>query len=764
MRAIYLMLNFLHIRKEEAKNFWISLALLIFMWMGSFFSQPILQSLIVPRLGIEIIPYTYIFGIFISFISILVFLRISHRFTSNSILFFTLIFNVCFLIIARILLEISDIDQKSRWELYLFTFLIVAANSTALASGVWNLINNLFNLGQLKRLLPMFLLAPLIAGIVAGVAIRYTVLSYGPKELLSVWSTFIVVSIIILYFVYIKSLVSLFAESHKKIKKNIISIIKQEFSYLIHHEIASVIILYRFFNASMGCLIQFQIIYTVNHYYSNPDSLSLFWSNYFIVIYSSIFLFQLLFRNRLSTYLGVMNSLLLNPFLYVIGFVILLFNFGIWEAVTIRGFAFLILYMFQIAAIQIGFSIIPPQHRPNIRIISETLTFIAVGMVGIFLILLKNNIIYVDLLGITLSLVWFLLTWTGKKLYFKELLVNISDKHMRFEALELIDTHNPQISEKMFSILESNEYETNDKLYVLQAIGRLEDTTFIRQIISMLENQNFEIRIEAIETLITLKNCLGGNFLIDSHMQDAMLQLLCTDPNEIVRAKAAKYLLYSLPREKFFSIFAEILKEHHDPQTRLVTFQSLGHLPFEYIDLLQKKGLQDENPLIQSEAIVALWKYREYKKICIESLKKLLKQDNNKSANYSGLKAVLRMNGTENIPDEILKCTEPYLYHANNLLKITATLIFLKYCKPDEDEAWLKQLLDLLISARELNEKNWKEFNDLLLAIKKENVLDEILDKLILLIPDYPHLAAGMQHFADSMYRKEIYESETDII
>lgn len=742
------------IHKKEQVDVLITFTILTLIWTGYWIGNMILQTTLIKHLGIEILPYTYILSVIVPVLLTGVYVKIVKNMDNNAILF------ILFLIMAIVLFFSAFLiitDNQALWRFNLFMFVIVSANAismTLLIPISWNLITKIFRPLQLRRLLPIFSLAPIIAGIASGLLVHLVLTLFGNKYLVFSWVVLIVLSGVLIFNYYIKSF---YAMKFVKIDRSSESPDEnpfQEIKFLSTNYISIILVLISLFNMITFTLSSYQLVSVVNSTYPTEEGVAAFFSNMQIAVYTSIIVFLFAFKDKLLSSLGVINSLIILPILMFLGFSLILFHYGFIELFLFRSIANFVTYAIFASTYQIAFVALPKNHQKTARTVSLALSYLGLGFSGVLLIFLSDQILLISIIGLIFSAAWVYISFIGKKKYSSALLDNLSKKESLSETLEsLEDKYDLNINNKLREILldERNRHSEYEKIKILETVIRLENINLLRSVLILVAHENYEIRVAAIKVLKHIFPRVSKNYFASDYIKTLMINVLQTDSIDLVRAQAANFLVLYSSKTEMSEWLSIIFKQENNVEIKLATFKALKNLNLEFVDFLLLKGLEDKEPQIQGKIAAILNKYPEYEKISKNIILGLLKSKDVNS-NIAGLKAAVLIEPNEVGFHENIEC---FLNHENVSIKMLASLIYLRQSvdSPQRD-VFLEEFLDFLANSQNFTEKNWNDFALLLTEIGDDSLMDELLFGLQDKVSCNPLAKVDLKNLIEFMYRK----------
>lgn len=738
--------------------FIIQLLLAISVWC----TFMLMQTLLIEHFGMNFFAYSYIISFFIATGVLALSLKTRGQVDNNSMLFLSLVLSACAILLSTALIS-PNANPSFNGALLLFIVIIVVINTliTSLFTTLaWTLMNKIFLPYQINHLMPLFTSTMLIGGIIAGCIAQFVIMLGGIANLGIVIGLFFCICAFLIFKYYIRSFSALGIYKVNELNipsKGLFAIVLEEFKYCKHNLLGSLILLFVFFDGMIWMTLLYEFIFAVHRLYPTEEGSTAFFSNIQIAGCALIILYSLILKNKLLQWLGMLKALQIVSLFVVLGFGIMMFQYSEWGLVTFRFLLGFLFYILCTPAVQLSMIVHSENHRQNMRILSEALYSLGACCGAVLLLAVgEQQIFWICASGLMMGLLNLLIATKGVTLYSPTIVNNLLSKSLMHDTLDLlIDTKDHKVNATMGEILlsESHEYDLHDKLKIIETISRLKNTALFRVMVLVMNDPNWELRKAAIESIALLFKEMSENRIVKFWMTNKMSNIMLNDPIDIVRAKAAKFILLNTPKDTLPSIFIDIIKNKSDFSGRLIVFHILRHLSVPYSDLIELDGLYDEDPLIQAEVISYLWKYPEYRSVCKKILCAILNTRGGDNVSLAALKAVCKMYPLPDIPE-----IRNYLTSPNPRICLFACLACLR--ESDFIQASRTNTLELLLNAMssipDMSDEEWKSFVALLIHMKDDKILDEILFGVLDKSKDNIPLQHGMHFLADFMYREEL--------
>lgn len=723
------------LQKPESKNIMICFIVLLMLWTVFGIEYIIMQSTIVHRLGIKYYAYLYVLSFFVSIGAYFGSFKLKKYFDIKSIYFFSLLVYGTILTLSFFLIH-SDNVSNSFPRLISFFLIIVIGIGLHLSFLItlhWALIYQIFRPHVIEKFMPVYTIASIIGGVIAGFLVQIVVNTFGVAYLVILSGSLLLISAWFIFKNYIMSISLLKTipyQENKKLESSLTKL-KSEIYYFSNNPLSFLFIISHFFDAFCFCLINYEFIYTVNQLFSVEKESSLFLGNYSIAVCGFTFLFSLVYKNKLVSKLGTFNSLSFFNAIFFLGFAFLSIDNSPWNILIFRFIAVFFVYMIITPTLPMAVVVIHDKYRQSARLLTQAFYILGTATAGLLLVLINvGSFTFVFTMGTVVALCNLVITVIASSFYTKTLVKNMSDKTMLDDSLDvLLETNNKSINNVLKNILLSQDdvYTTSDKIKVLNTIKRLNNFNLLLTVILLVDHENWEVRAVAIDTLSSLLYKIKDRMVVDYWMNCKMLKIIKDEQVDIVRNQAAKLLLDHSPKNTLPKIFIDILQDKNDHEGRLIVFQALRNARLAYGELIELEGLDDADPMIRGEAASFLWKYCDYKKKCENVLHNLLLQSD-KNSILSGLNAICLIK----VNDFLYHETERFLHDKDDMCKILSNIIHLQ--KMDANNVnrlkFIEEIINTLLESSQIQEKEWKKIISILIDTDQELIIDDILSAL----------------------------------
>jgi HEAT repeat protein/ATP/ADP translocase len=353
------------------------------------------------------------------------------------------------------------------------------------------------------------------------------------------------------------------------------------------------------------------------------------------------FLVSLVLANRLYTRLGIVNTILIMPLAYVVGFVVFYFFFNIQGAVFARFTQLVVLGGLLGTAWNALFNVIPSERRGQVLAFNNGVPAqIGVIVSGVLIILGKQflDTKVVLLLGAVVALLTAYLTWKMIPAYGEALVdaLRAGRAEVFHEDEEAFTTYQRDPAAVQIILGALNDPKAFTRRLAIEMLAKMGIVLAIPDMIPRLADSDASVRAAAIKALAQLgsKSLLNEIILglddTDDFVREQtltvlpklgadpspqlirILERLLKDPNVEIRAHAAVVLIFFTDSRRALTLLANLLKSE-DEEERRIAIDSYGHileniepnktLRFNPQHILN--ALDDPSPVVRREAIEA---------------------------------------------------------------------------------------------------------------------------------------------------------------
>ncbi len=630
---------------DDYKTRWTRMAIFIAMLflanLGFTIGWVALHTILVKRIGIEYLPYSYI-GLSLSGIATTFFyLLYADRKKRHHLLMASLVILSALLILSRFFVS-NHFEGESGLtsDLVIFAILIIFAEAgcgVSLNMQIWTMIGDIFTPHEGKTFYPIFGASTLLSGIAGGVLVPIIIEYVGVGNLLLIWA-FILILMIPLALTYpkIQRHTPLYFVKPEENVSSVINNLKDGLNHAMESRVFRLI----FGVALSFCILNawqdFQYTQIMNHHFPSEVELGKFYGYYWIAFNATALLLQLLASGRIIRRIGVLKSLTILPLVLLINFILLSFHYGFLEGLWMRFSWDTVGMTIQGTAYQLAFSAVPVDYRGRIRGLIEGVVNPTGTAIAGFLLLsiqffigsspqsLWDHAHIFTILGIFFAVIWIFWVYWNKSDYFKSIHQNIRSEAIQtqLDGIESLEEKDEKICLGiLLEILkQKKEDDKQIKSKALQVLGRLGNPKMIPAILPFLKSPSASLRLEAIRSISSFNSVINYPFVYE-YLRDRLSQLFVSDPNNLVRIESGKFLIKHNSQQNMLKFVENVF--NGSPQEKILIIRILSHISLSFYEVILLRLTQDEDLAVREEALVNLWNENEcrgYVEACLEDL------------------------------------------------------------------------------------------------------------------------------------------------
>lgn len=580
----------LKIHPEETRMAFLVAALFLCVQAGQGFGENAAFALFLSRLNIDRLPYMYMGLGVVVFLATMAFSASLGRFHNSSVVVYLLAGSVVLFIVewaAIALLQLS---------IYPVLWLTTYGMSVILGTLLWTVAGEVCDARQAKRLFPFFtsvgilgsVLGNTLTGVIAGLLKTN--------------------SLIVLYALLLGCAFLLAREITRAYFKpellnqtdyNFIQDLRAGFDFVRQSGLFRLVA----YSSILFSVLFFTIDFPFNEIVSvrfanNEAGLAGFKGLFTSVTTAVTFFVSLLLANRLYTRLGIVNSILIMPVTYIIGFVVFFVSFQFEGAVIVRLAQLVVLGGVMGTAWSALFNVVPLERRGQVLAFTNGVPAqIGVILSGLLLVASKQFFTtqQVLLMGAMVALICFYLIWRMRAEYGNALVAalqagrvevfsNDDDAFAGFEK-------DPAALQATFNALRDPKPFT--RRLAAEMLAKMDSPLAIPELVKSLFDEDANVRAAATQALTDLdakavfpEILLGLDDPDDTVREKTLasfpklevastpelirtLERLLADPNVRIQARAAMVLVFLGASQKADLILSQLLK-HDDPRNRYV--------------------------------------------------------------------------------------------------------------------------------------------------------------------------------------------------
>lgn len=641
--------NILRIHEGEFGQMAMLWLALFFTITANFLLWSVIQVTFIKRVGIDFLPYLYLSSSVAILVGSALYARFSAAYRKTTVMH---VFNVVTIICVTgswYLLTLANVTESPA-VIIGYLALGIFGNSAFLSfisSQIWNVIADVFSTNQSKRLFSLLGISGTASGVVAGICLQWLTPLIGTSGILLVSIIFLLLTIpAILGFQkrFRKELSWVSGDVTNAPHK---SAIKETFRYVFGSRfilaIAGIIILHWFFDRLFG----FMFAEVANQSFPTEESFTQFSGLYLIASCLGSILFDSLFLNRILEKTGLTRGMFLVSNVVAV-LAIGIFAFPLLPVIIGASYVRDIILSVQGNNAQVMIGVVPDDRRAQVSTFLDGFISTVGSGLGSLLIIAITWVVPASaslifevrvIMGLILLLlaIRYGLNIYLRREFFRILEENLStgDLKTKLRAIETLVEHKYLKQSgigKLIDVLKDPSEPLSVKEGVVSVLGNITDPTTLRVLIHQLSSSEPSLRLAAARALsefhLSTKQFYEVAFS-RHHAVEELRLLFKREQDSAIRAAALDALIHLEDPE--IVPFLLSLLENGDKKTRIDCVHSLRlfHDPAMMDDL--KKLLMDEDIVLRTKAIVALWQFPwEQEKLGV-LIKALIKETSEKA-------------------------------------------------------------------------------------------------------------------------------------
>lgn len=464
-------------------------------------------------------------------------------------------------ICAVLLLAFQGLGIEARW---FYPVLFIASNFVVRQQTIllWSLAIDLCSTQQAKRLMPVFVGSATLGGVSAGLLAQLISIAFGPEViyaaggalLLAVWGRYR--HIIATYLVPLSLKVSSSSEdTAEEISAGMV------FKRALRSPFLLTVILLMTMMPALYFLMEYEFLNIAQSSYASEQAFSRFFGFITTILFILAFLLQLV-SGKLMARLGASHMLTAIAGIYVLSFAGAVLFAGGAAALPIISLGYMLLYLLLYysaePSYQLFFKTLPLAQRDSYRYAAQGIAASAGIMIGAGLQFLHSGFrlswTLLSLAGLLGAGVLLALAWYGRRLYMRELVRSVSTMNAAdmAESIEEISRNEAAMAE-VRRMLKSPSHPARE--IAVQMLGRLRNPKDLPELLPLLSDPSFRIRIEALRAM---------------NLETADLQTLAKvaafleDPDDELRVEGVKAIarMRHLEEQAFYFLRQKLLDRH----------------------------------------------------------------------------------------------------------------------------------------------------------------------------------------------------------
>jgi len=540
---------FYDIREGEWKSAGIMFALHFLLMVVLYFLKPARDSLFLVETGPDQLPLVYIVLAFVSLPVTYFVSNVLSKFKIRSVIVGSLGFLAVNLLVIRWLFFL---DHPI---IYMFFYIWVGIFGILVISLYWILANNLFNVGQSKRLFS-FLTLSAILGSIAGSETSSQIVSISSivtEDLLYICVALMVVTMGLIWFLPEPDSEK---PAEKKLEENKsfsgVDVAKSVFSSKYQFIIAGIIVLTTL--ATTFTDYQFKVL--SHDAYPLTEDLTAFMGTFYAGISLGSFLIQVLFSSGIIKKWGLSGAVLARPAGMFFGAILMIFEPVLASIVILNGVDGSTRYSIDKTGRELLFLPLSQHVKERTKVFIDLfLDRFARGVAGVVLMILllvtANTVYMVSYLLLATITGWIWLGYRAKKEYVNTFRTSLQKSLIDTDSIEL-DLNEPSVRKLICESLHSNN--DNQVLHTLIFLEESDVALISDTLSDLLNHQKPEIRLRALQLLQSVKT--------EDYIDE--VENLLRDIEPEIRVDAIYYLA-----QRFQESSVEVIQKYKQGENRI---------------------------------------------------------------------------------------------------------------------------------------------------------------------------------------------------
>lgn len=720
------------INRNEGNRVALSWFINFFYRVGFVIGWTIIVGMFVGRYGISMLPILFVINAVFSIIGTLVYSTFIDKFSKDNIIFVSVT-------IATFILLFASFFHNS--HPMVFFGLLLAAEAVFLVQ--LKIVSNgftetLFTPLESERTFPFIESSETIGGIIAGVLVSFLSSTVDPSTFVYFWVTSLLFILpCVLYYKIKMSGIERLSLEEKEDKKasselpsGLFERLSDSISQIRHVSFIKCLFFVVIFQWIFANLIEFQYTKAVSENISAvvlgsgsgfEHALVHSLGTLFILFNSAALFVQLFVGGRLISTLGIVGSLLLYPVVMLLSVFGLSIQFGFPTAVLAQT-NHTITHAIYLNSYHSAYYSIKEHFREHTRHFLEGIVRPLGALFGTGILIAAQRLYSGDSLTLAINLsmmavliVLFLIIYSLQGRYTRLACHNLlksENKIERIEAIEILSQKGHKSGLPVLLQVLSNPNEPDYiKIKILHALSELQDFNAIDGILAMFKSRKVEVRLAAVSALSkyqSVKNFFFEHVFHEYRMIEALKSLYQNERNEEIRS----IIIHLLSKLNPVGTFGFLLNALRNTKglLRADVIIALGRYNDDHVIPYIEPFSHSNSPIEKAAAIVALWKYEEYRDDLEFMLDKMFEHENKNI-----VKAAIYAVGELKLKSKRKKCIK-YLGSSDGDLKFHAVLALAKTGYAES----VKSIVDILFGEdQELSLEMRKALNRLNHDVKK---------------------------------------------
>ena len=610
-------MSFLDIRRDEIAKAAVTWAMCALLSIGYAIGWSAVHSMLVKRMGVDYLPYTYIGISLLGVFGSSIYLLFADAVRRDRLLIVFAGATGLALVLARLLVTARPEGEKGFTLPLLLFFLAVffaqgVGNST-LGTQVWTIINDLFRPSQGRRIYPLLGTAGTIGGIAGGASIHFLAGSLGTANLVLIWAASIWLLIPLTLWLRKRfggELRGRHAGATAAQPRG--NHLREGWAFLTSSKMAAILGFVAVMFWVVGSVGDFQYTRIMNATFPLESNLASYYGVYGMVINASGLFVQIFFSGYLIRRIGIARGLCALPLTALAGFALIAARFTFWPGIALRYAWDMVGMTVQGNSYQLAMNAVPAALRARVRGFIDGVVNPLGGVLGGLLILSLHHLFDatgkrglsdpVTLAGLALATAWLVIVARSGKIYINTVAENLrsAEKRTAMDAVDCLEEPgNPRAEELLSEVAEMPDPEM--RAAGARVRGAIRSPASLRALAISCADPSPRVRHASLQALAHVPRKLA----LPREALDATAALIESDPDLSVRTEALHLLILLEPSANAGELATRWLK-HDSADVRARIVDALAKLEGGNRHLLEPL-LADPSPAVRAAAVCALW-------------------------------------------------------------------------------------------------------------------------------------------------------------
>ncbi|MBI2453466.1 HEAT repeat domain-containing protein [Candidatus Peregrinibacteria bacterium] len=635
--------NILNLTEKEWPRVIIAWTIRFLFHTGFIIGWTTLLAMFVTRIGVEYLPFLLMTNAALMILGTMLYSELIHRVNKEQLLVITTLFAGITLYCATFFPYYSNI--------IFFGFILIAG---AILLSQLNIIisifiEELFSPLESQRTFPIIESAETIGGIIGGTILSILARFVLPYKFLFIWIilTLLIIPLIFSFRRYAKKLPYLEFEKIKKEKKSSIEKIATGYKHIKNIPFLKGLVFVVLLQWIFVNLLEFQYITAIQKNLINQqnyESALTVKLGYLHIIFSgSALIVQLFAASRIMNALGIIGSMILQPLVMLFQLTGLTLKFNDTRAIISKA-------SFQITNIMYQNSYHASYYNLNAEIRESAKEFLEGfikplgAMIGMGSLIALERAYQGEKLSFSINVIMMILTVALLALLLslrdkysaeaKKLLSSKENYYEKCNAIEILSQKGHFDSGKTLAeSLEKTQKNDTLQIKILRALGRIQDTKTIPEILDCLMSKNEQVKVTTLETLGQFKD-LGKHVFSQAFAKYRVIETLKKMFQEEKSEELRSHIIHVLARlnqSEVADFIIDTLKNTKNENIQADCIEACGLFHDPNAAYYIKNYLQSPNPKIIASVIIALWQFPKYRESLEEKLKNLIENKEEKN-------------------------------------------------------------------------------------------------------------------------------------